>query len=109
MTEHTPGPWRLSSGDYPFIYRDQSDEYGPPLIVATVFKDDNHSEEYDPNGVEGASAEVGRANASLIAAAPELLEACKGLIEDDLHAMKYWIIARAAIDKAEGYKCHSKN
>jgi len=42
------------------------------------------------------------ANARLIAAAPDLLEALIGLTEDDLYNTKYMDMARKAIAKAKG-------
>ena len=54
------------------------------------------------NDVDEDSLAESEANARLIAAAPELLEALKGLTEDDLFSTKYMDMAREAIAKAEG-------
>ena len=54
------------------------------------------------NDVDEDSLAESEANARLIAAAPELLKALKGLTEDDLFSTKYMDMAREAIAKAEG-------
>lgn len=87
MTKHTPGPWRCvdtsyHAHDYRLLRPD-----GLPLPVKAEAND--HSEQ--------------RANARLIAASPELLEALKE-IAADLECMltdKQLTTARAAIRKAE--------
>ncbi len=73
--EHTPGPWRLSNYHYPHSEivadRGSSDNDSRPgarLICRTT---DN-----------GKSPHEFKANARLIAAAPELLKACQGLISE---------------------------
>ena len=57
-----------------------------------------------PVGVPGLDIDMEDSidNARLIAAAPDLLEALKGLTEDDLFSTKYMDMAREAIAKAEG-------
>ncbi len=97
---HTPGPWAMYSFD-------TKSETGPlvkdssGLIVAEAYP-------RGPSGTEQA------ANASLIAAAPELLEALQ-LLHDNLaeyqrinHLGGYdnqdMVLARAAIAKAKGEK-----
>jgi hypothetical protein len=60
MSKHTPGPWHVNAGDYKYhIYysREQSDHY----FVEVDGNDDDEA----------------KANARLIAAAPELLAALK--------------------------------
>lgn len=57
--KHTPGPWTL--------------EYDYSLVMPA--KDGNHIVTGGPIGPDEASREEKRANARLIAAAPELLEA----------------------------------
>lgn len=92
-TKHTPGPWRvLRPGpgiDYNWHVTDEMDTF-----VAHVF------------GFSHAVDEQSRINASLIAAAPDLLDAlielnsvsARGFLYDDPARVK----ARAAIAKATG-------
>jgi hypothetical protein len=93
--KHTPGPWQWDAGvippDGPGRYADiyVTGEDGEPLIIAE-FND---------------SIPQGRANACLIAAAPDLLDAC--------NRAEWWLsthpegtamrdVLRVAIAKAEG-------
>ena len=95
-SKHTPGPWRLQLKDkftdHPFVVRG---EQGGFCVL-------------------GLSDEAEKADARLIAAAPDLLEALKNLVEridknggigeyktDPVFVIKY---ARSAIAKAEGNK-----
>jgi hypothetical protein len=115
MSKHTPGPWRHESH--------ASDERGTGVIWS-------HAGEWTeacPNGRvvaevryyegehrawRGATGEEFEANARLIAAAPELLDAlnhaiaiieCAGLASSELPAVRDGIAkARAAIAKAGG-------
>jgi hypothetical protein len=83
-TQHTPGPWRI--GDAGFTV------FGPPK----------------PGALPETIAPVkNRANARLIAAAPELLEALEALLDRDpappLEKIgAVYVNARAAIAKATG-------
>lgn len=87
MSKHTPGPWR---------YKRHSVDSNYMLIYCS-------SDNSDGDNIRGY---CGEANARLIAAAPELLEACKMLLvnmnlagwENDYAAIR----ARAAIQKATG-------
>ena len=117
MNKHTPGPWRLTESGDAIVSAD-----GGTLIVET-------GQDYWKNleaAAAGASSDIAkrhlpqvRANARLIAAAPELLEALKGCAamlaecakqhrldgSGEGHgtlADKHAAIARAAIDKATG-------
>ena len=89
MAKHTPGPWHVGMKPGPIVYGEDGAQVAP-LHVPMVPKEEN------------------RANARLIAAAPELLEALENLLEhvenrDALGA--YWadpMAARAAIAKAKG-------
>ncbi len=97
MTEHTPGPWR-----------DEGDGW--------VAVNDPHNQDRRGNGVaicrvRGAQQHQIDANARLIAAAPELLEACRALMtahradietyDEGSDAFKAWDQAEAAIAKAK--------
>lgn len=70
--KHTPGPWRAhfyDDGSDTFdIVQFDDDGYGPALIEAA--------------GMVCADDHENQANARLIAAAPQLLEACKALLAD---------------------------
>ena len=78
MEKHTPGPWALLRG------RDGTSIVGVDVQVAYCY------------GMQE------KENAILISAAPDLLEACKALVEKDLHDIKHFGMALAAIAKAEG-------
>ncbi len=86
MSAHTPGPWRIGTINYADIYEPGGD------VVALAIKD-----------LDGTAA-----NARLIAAAPELLEALKVVSSDqwvDLSVTDQdnWLRKSAAsIAKAEG-------
>ena len=92
MSKHTPGPWRSYGG---CIYAAcQMNENGMTRQrpLAEVTSDQDHDDHYEEN-------------CSLIAAAPELLEACKGLLGiAERHGWLHVAVdaARAAIAKAEG-------
>ena len=90
--KHTPEPWTV-------------DDLRPDGNLEIVGGDDVLVAEVDPNGSE---KEVS-ANAALIAAAPDLLAACEGimgLLDADLDAVAAWQkeadAVRAAIAKAKG-------
>lgn len=96
-TKHTPGPWSIDS-----------DGDGKPDAIITSQHlpemDDDVCEVYGGNDDD---CETRKANAALIAAAPDLLEALHAIIAkfesdpDDLETMDAGIaIARAAIAKA---------
>lgn len=87
---HTPGPWeakRLTDGDgepYETLYMAHIDIEGVCMVWAPV----GHSEQ--------------EANAKLIAAAPELLEALKEVVAISDRKHDAWDKAKLAISKAEG-------
>jgi hypothetical protein len=83
-TQHTPGPWRI--GDAGFTV------FGPPKPGALA---------------ETIAPVKSRANARLIAAAPEMLAALEALLDCEPALLsakerKAYAIARAAIAKATG-------
>lgn len=95
MTEHTRGPWRIGNARH-MVFGPKREDGGLAVTIATVGR------------AEGAA----RANARLIAAAPELLEALEAC--DDLftrylmigkgqpEANKVTELVREAIAKAKG-------
>lgn len=82
-SKHTPGPWK------------HDDTWG--LIVAT-----DGSEIAACHAGRTGSATETKANACLIASAPELLEALKGVLAVADRRTKEFDAARAAIAKAQG-------
>lgn len=72
--KHTKGPWhadvRLSGSENDRGWRVGGDDGTFVADVSPIIKNDR-----------GDASEEGKANASLIAAAPDLLEACKGLLK----------------------------
>ena len=96
--KHTPGPWRVEVDTGP----EAAWERKWPTI---------HAEKYEVVGCEGlyGDYETDMANARLIAAAPDLLDALKALthsldVEDLVHddQRSSFAAARAAIAKATG-------
>lgn len=76
--KHTPGPWRAGQGGFADKVLDTADM---PGVVAEVW-------------YFGRTAEERRANTRLIAAAPDLLEACKAVVA--AHIADYRDLAREA-------------
>ena len=92
MTEHTPGPWEVSSGMM---------NMGRPNILLP-HKDIHISITF----LEDESVYEAWANAHLVSAAPDMHEALKGLLkafdEEDYYNDTLLDRARAALAKAEG-------
>lgn len=112
MSKHTPGPWNVDPDCWGDIQADGAE-------IATVFDSDDFGCEYLISGSITASEDEAKANARLIAAAPDLLAALSHLFDclpvgdkgrrmfptSTLHAAdlnRALDIARAAISKAEG-------
>lgn len=90
MSKHTPGPWRsCERGDY-------SDYHGASVVIVSPVADMRVAVVHH-HGTSEADA-----NASLIAAAPELLAALKEVVRISNRNHAAWDKARAAIAKAEG-------
>jgi len=92
-SKHTPGPWKVIHGTV------QLHVYGPALSICTV-----GMSEYDKTKPVGTETE--KANARLIAAAPELLATLRLYIADcEAELLEYnddtYELAKAAIAKAE--------
>lgn len=86
-TKHTPGPW---------IVRYQKEIHPSDTKQSQIAIDS-----LDNDFCDGVPKEEWRANANLIAAAPELLEACEYALK---HAPNVSVVNKLskAIDKAEG-------
>ena len=99
MTTHTPFPWRyqVMGSEGCRIFPDTGDKREDIKYIAIV---------------DGRDLPTNTANARLIAAAPDLLEACKvalsrlDLLADDfdVYSQGSTDVLRAAIAKAEGVK-----
>ncbi|HEJ1524550.1 TPA: hypothetical protein SLU70_001457 [Pseudomonas aeruginosa] len=87
MSKHTPGPWEIER------YSD-----GLIQIVGNVRAVSDH-EEHVTTVVE-AVTRGDEANAKLIVAAPDLLDALVALVECEQTTPELWELARAAIAKA---------
>lgn len=92
MTKHTPGPWRIAQQSSPFPWVIESELREDEIAHAPINSGNTHAED--------------QANARLIAAAPDLLEALEAVVASasphpvEHPAMtKAWGIARAAIAK----------
>lgn len=101
MSKHTPGPWRV------FICDDGGQWSGWPLSINAV--DDEDKSIVRPGGQypyewdATMSQHEAIANARLIAAAPELLEACKSALGAfERNDAIDWDDLAAAIAKATG-------
>jgi hypothetical protein len=90
--KHTPGPWRAFNHSWEY-----TSILAPNFDHAVARLDISHTTEEAQESDEALMA----ANAHLIAAAPELLEALRSMLEDDDHdeAKRK---ARAALAKVEG-------
>lgn len=92
MTKHTPGPWQRpkTNGETIIVGGDYADEGEPDLIIT----------------VQSSSNELNQLNAHLIAAAPELYEACKEFVRKcecgEARSHRSYAQMKAALAKAEG-------
>ncbi len=81
-TQHTPGPWITGNSLVPFgitIWKEHDENRNVPRICQNVST---------------------LANAKLIAAAPELLEACQWAIRNESIPRDVYLMLKAAITKA---------
>jgi hypothetical protein len=94
MTKHTPGPWRVSS-----------DEDGVSIRMGSTLRDLSYYDNADLWTCESDEEdEAAMANAHLMAAAPDMLEALENLENDDGTTMppSAWELVQTAIAKAKG-------
>jgi len=92
QSKHTPGPWHLKIliGDT-FVAADESPENGGDIICNP------------PESCAKSSLAYWKANAHLIAAAPELLEALQYAVDNpEFKSESFDALARTAIAKARG-------
>lgn len=106
-SKHTPGPWMITgvsiqTGNISVGCRAQR------IVIADVTNAASFGDflagamKRGGCGFEQSDAHTQYANANLIAAAPELLEALKGVVRVADRETDEFIAARAAIAKAEG-------
>ncbi len=88
-TKHTPGPWRTKREGFSTVYVEARIDGGLIQEVAAC-------------GPTEAGLEQQEANARLIAAAPELLEALGLIANTGMDARQCMLTARAAIARATG-------
>jgi hypothetical protein len=101
MTHHTPGPWfaTIQENDTIYIHDAITDRAASFGTIAEIGRDTNYP----------AIAKIDEANANLIAAAPEMLEALKAItrvnwVDMNYQAWEYEFLPQLlnAIAKAEG-------
>ncbi len=93
MSKHTPAPWHLTENS-DGLARGIHGAHGPVLVNIVNW-----------GGISRANSENGQANARLIAAAPDLLEALVAVndfISGKPDAVEPFGLVRAAIEKATG-------
>jgi len=104
MSKHTLGPWS--------IFTDEKHKHNAGIeadgfsIICIGYPDEKLA--MDDSGVHGRTEEEAQANARLIAAAPDLLEALEAIMDSDLWewngSAAFWLQdkVKAAIAKAKG-------
>ncbi|HCJ7403235.1 TPA: hypothetical protein NVL79_006441 [Pseudomonas aeruginosa] len=99
MSKHTPGPWGIERlhGEINVISCNERDGAAKDMGIVYVLARDVggmiHGEQFDDR------SEV-EANARLMAAAPDLMDALVALVEREQTTPELWEAARAAIAKA---------
>jgi len=102
VSGHTPGPWRIKTTGNIGNAIEADCGLRSPLFAdngfrtVATFQSCCASDRYDEQEANAL------ANARLIAAAPELLEALQGLVECEHTTAELWQAARAAIARATG-------
>lgn len=113
-TQHTPGPWKVEADP---VWKGQHPLHDCRFITSgphSIADEDNGAFMHDPNCqiiARMTDCEEQRANASLIAACPDLLSACEEVMAwaktsgdhgGNPYLMRFVIRAEAAIAKATG-------
>lgn len=106
-SKHTLGPWVAEHGRGPvnghYGNVASTGVFSRPIRLASVQAEDDDAESAGwVCGIWGKLTREDYFNACLIAAAPELLEALKGVVRVADRETDEFIAARAAIAKAEG-------
>ena len=93
MIKHTPGPWTVE--------KSLEQKHGTRVIAIAPVAWCGTNSSFGVDGNQSISAKQARANAHLIAAAPDLLEALQRAINRQGFSNQELIEARAAIAKAK--------
>jgi hypothetical protein len=100
MSKHTKGPWFVESDDKTPIYVSPVDRYEQIAICNVMVIDEDDSESGD-----WINGEQTKANARLIAAAPDLLHALQNIENDNGQIPDHaWKVIQDVIAKATGDK-----
>jgi len=95
MNKHTPGPWLVTGGTFVYALND----YGTNSFWANIYAGSQ-------GGYKSAAtpSEEIEANANLIAAAPDLLEALSKMLDhfEGQIPLELFELAESAINKAKG-------
>lgn len=91
MTQHTPGPWTVETKETSIGHMHMIQPVRACLYV-----------DHRRIGEASETTLVSRANARLIAAAPDLLQVCRELLKDQNWQCDLIQKLRAAVYKAEG-------
>ena len=101
MSKHSPGPWTIGKVSHAEQHVDIDSLNHDPFVGCDEWR--AMARTYGTEGEEEIGSIVMLANARLIAAAPELLEALKVLVENGgIGPEQMFHDARAAIAKATG-------
>lgn len=101
MATHTPGPWKVQR-THKTRRAIRSTQFGETCVIAVVHSAGNDADctDIEANPDDEVPWDTADANARLIAAAPELLEALKGILRVADRKTDEFDAARAAIAKA---------
>lgn len=106
MSNHTPGPWRIdNSWTDSYFIRAGMPDFGTDRTVVIVSKNKDEVTEHADGARTYRKKPIltADADAKLIAAAPDLLEAAQNIENDDGHIpITIWNMLQAAIEKAGG-------